>query len=391
MFNIKTLNKISPYGLDVFDKSRYHVGDDVEKADGILVRSANLHEMEFDPALRAIARAGAGVNNIPIDRCSEQGIVVFNTPGANANAVKELVMCGLLLSARKVYPGMEWVQTLKGKGDEVPKLVEQGKAQFAGPELVGKTFGVVGLGAIGIKVANFARHFGMEVYGYDPYMSVDTAWSISRDIKHAKSLKEIYENCDFISLHVPFTSETKGMINSESIKMMKHGVRLLNFARGELVVNEDVLAGLEEKQVRCYITDFPCDELLGHKGVLVTPHIGASTPESEDNCAQMAAAELIDYLENGNIKNSVNLPAVSMPRTGDVRLTMIHKNIPAMLTQITPIISDGGLNIENLTNKSRKDYAYTMVDVNGTLKDDVLAKLRAVDGMIRVNVFQFKN
>ena len=251
MYQIKTLNKISPHGLDVFNRNKYLCGDDVDQPDGVLVRSASMHELEFPQTLRAIARAGAGVNNIPIDRCSEQGIVVFNTPGANANAVKELVICGLLISARKVYPAMEWVQTLKGEGDAVPKLVEQGKSRFSGPELIGKKLGVVGLGAIGVKVANFARHFGMQVYGYDPYMSVDTAWSISRDIKHAASLKEIYENCDFISLHVPMTQDTKGMINSESIQMMKHGVRLLNFARAELVVTEDLMEGLEEKQIGC--------------------------------------------------------------------------------------------------------------------------------------------
>ncbi|MEM1485241.1 phosphoglycerate dehydrogenase [Oscillospiraceae bacterium PP1C4] len=388
MYHIKTLNKISPYGLDVFDKTKYHCGDDVENADGILVRSASMHETAFEPSLKAIARAGAGVNNIPVEQCSEQGIVVFNTPGANANAVKEMVICGLLISARKVYPAMEWAQTLKGEGAEVAKLVEKGKSQFTGPELMGKKLGVIGLGAIGVKVANFARHLGMQVYGYDPYMSVETAWSVSREIKHASSLKEIYENCDFITLHVPCTSETKGMINSESIQMMKHGVRLLNFARGELVVNEDLLAGLEEKQIRCYVTDFPMEELLGHKGVLAIPHLGASTPESEDNCAQMASAQLVDYLENGNIKNSVNLPAVSMSRSGDLRIAIIHKNIPAMITKIATVISDGGLNVENLTNKSKKDYAYTMVDINGLINDEVVSKISAIEGVIRVNIYR---
>ena len=388
MYQIKTLNKISPHGLDVFNRNKYLCGDDVDQPDGILVRSASMHELEFPQTLRAIARAGAGVNNIPIDRCSEQGIVVFNTPGANANAVKELVICGLLISARKVYPAMEWVQTLKGEVDAVPKLVEQGKSRFSGPELIGKKLGVVGLGAIGVKVANFARHFGMQVYGYDPYMSVDTAWSISRDIKHAASLKEIYENCDFISLHVPMTQDTKGMINSESIQMMKHGVRLLNFARAELVVTEDLMEGLEEKQIRCYVTDFPTEELLGHPGVLAIPHLGASTPESEDNCARMAAAQLVDYLENGNITNSVNLPAVSMPRSVGMRVTVIHRNIPSMLTQIASIISECGVNIENLTNKSKKDYAYTMVDVGGRINDGMIEKIRGIDGVIRVNLYR---
>ncbi len=386
MKNILTLNKISPCGLDVFNKSKYCITDEGDPS-GILVRSASMHEMEFPKSLKAIARAGAGVNNIPLDKCSEQGIVVFNTPGANANAVKELVVCALLMSARKIFPAMEWVQTLKGKGDEVPKLVEKQKSKFVGPELCGKKLGVVGLGAIGTRIANFARHLDMEVWGYDPYMSVETAWNVSRDIKRAASLKEIYENCDFITLHIPSTRETKGMINSQSIQMMKHGVRLLNFARGDLVVNEDLLEGLEEKQIRCYYTDFPCDELLGHPGVMAIPHLGASTPESEGNCAKMAAEELVDYLENGNIKNSVNMPSVSMARSGDLRITILHKNIPAMITKIATELSDNGVNIENLTNKSKKDYAYTMVDINGTVSEAMLEKLRAIQGVIRVNIY----
>ena len=387
MYQILTLNKISPCGLDVFDKAKYRIAEDCTNPDGILVRSAAMHDVALPQSLKAIARAGAGVNNIPIDKCSEQGIVVFNTPGANANAVKELVICALLMSARKIYPAMEWTQTLKGQGEEVPKLVEKGKSQFVGPELCGKKLGVVGLGAIGTRIANFARHLDMEVWGYDPYMSVETAWNISRDIKRATSLKEIYENCDFITLHLPSTPETKGMINSQSIQMMKHGVRLLNFARGDLVINDDLIEGLNEKQIRCYFTDFPCDELLGHPGVLAIPHLGASTPESEDNCAKMAASELVDYLENGNIKNSVNLPAVSMARSGDMRITIIHKNIPAMITKIAAEISDSGVNIENLTNKSKKDYAYTMVDINGSVNDSVIAKLREIEGVIRVNIY----
>lgn len=386
MKNILTLNKISPCGLDVFDKSKYCITDE-GKPSGILVRSASMHEMEFPQTLKAIARAGAGVNNIPLDKCSEQGIVVFNTPGANANAVKELVVCALLMSARKIFPAMQWVQTMKGKGDEVPKLVEKQKSKFVGPELCGKKLGVIGLGAIGTRIANFARHLDMEVWGYDPYMSVETAWNVSRDIKRAASLKEIYENCDFITLHIPSTRETKGMINSQSIQMMKHGVRLLNFARGDLVVNEDLLEGLDEKQIRCYYTDFPNDELLGHPGVMAIPHLGASTPESEDNCAKMAAEELVDYLENGNIKNSVNMPTVCMARSGDMRITILHKNIPAMITKIATELSDNSVNIENLTNKSKKDYAYTMVDINGTVSEGMIEKLRAIQGVIRVNLY----
>lgn len=387
MRKVRILNKISPSGLDVFDRSQYQISDDCESPVAMLVRSASMHEMELPGSLLAIGRAGAGVNNIPVDKCSQQGIVVFNTPGANANAVKEMALCGLLLSARKIYPGMVWAQTLKGQGAEVPALVEKGKSKFVGPELAGKTLGVVGLGAIGIEVANTARHLGMEVYGYDPYLSVDRAWGISRAIHHADNLKEIYEKCDFITLHVPCNAETKGMINNQSISQMKHGVRLLNFARGELVVNEDLLAGLEEKQIRCYVTDFPSEELLGHPGVLALPHLGASTPESEENCATMAAMELVDFLENGNITNSVNMPAVSMPRSGDMRITLIHRNVPSMITQIATLISDKGVNIENLTNKSRKDYAYTMVDVAGCVNETHVEQLRQIEGMIRVTVY----
>lgn len=387
MRKVRILNKISPSGLDVFDRSQYQISDDCESPVAMLVRSASMHEMELPGSLLAIGRAGAGVNNIPVDKCSQLGIVVFNTPGANANAVKEMVLCGLLLSARKIYPGMVWAQTLKGQGAEVPALVEKGKSKFVGPELAGKTLGVVGLGAIGIEVANTARHLGMEVYGYDPYLSVDRAWGISRAIHHADNLKEIYEKCDFITLHVPCNAETKGMINNQSISQMKHGVRLLNFARGELVVNEDLLAGLEEKQIRCYVTDFPSEELLGHPGVLALPHLGASTPESEENCATMAAMELVDFLENGNITNSVNMPAVSMPRSGDMRITLIHRNVPSMITQIATLISDKGVNIENLTNKSRKDYAYTMVDVAGCVNETHVEQLRQIEGMIRVTVY----
>lgn len=387
MFHIQTLNKISPCGLELLDKQKYRCGDDEQNPNAILVRSANMHEMEFGSKLVAIARAGAGVNNIPIDRCIENGIVVFNTPGANANAVKELVMCALLLSARKIFPAMEWVQSLKGQSD-VFAAVEKNKSKFVGPELYGKKLGVIGMGAIGVRVANFARHFGMEVHAYDPYISVETAWKVSRDIRHASSLQEIYANCDFITLHLPCTSETKGMINSSSIQMMKHGVRILNFARGELVNTEDILAGLNEKQVRCYVTDFPDDALIGHPGVLAMPHIGASTPESEDNCAEMAVRQITDFLENGNIQNSVNLPNVSMVRSGDMRITLINKNVPSMIHKITTVLAESGANIENLTNKSKNDYAYTMVDVSGNVSEQLIEDLRVIPGVIRVNVFR---
>lgn len=388
MYNILTLNKISPIGLEKFDKNKYSYASEVENPDAVLVRSASMHDMEFPASLKAIARAGAGVNNIPLDKCSEAGIVVFNTPGANANAVKELVICALLLSSRKIVPAIEWAKGLKGEGENVAKLAEKGKSQFVGPEIKGKKLGVIGLGAIGILVANAAVHLGMEVYGYDPYISVDAAWGLSRSVKHAKTLGEIYENSDYITIHVPSTPETKGMINSESIQTMKHGVRIMNFARGDLVVKEDILAALDEKAVKVYITDFLEDEYLDHPGIIGLPHLGASTPESEDNCASMAAEELIDFLENGNITNSVNLPPVSMPRTTDVRLGVIHRNVPSMLTQISAIMAERGINIENMTNKSKKDFAYTLLDVVGEVDKDIIAQLEGVEGIIRVFVYK---
>ncbi|MEF9853832.1 MAG: 3-phosphoglycerate dehydrogenase, partial [Hydrogenoanaerobacterium sp.] len=291
MFTIKTLNKISPVGTDIFDKGKYRFVDENTAADAVLVRSASMLDTKFEPELKAIARAGAGVNNIPVERCSEQGIVVFNTPGANANAVKELVLAGILMSARRVIPAIDWARTLKGKGAEVSKLVEKGKGAFVGPEVYGKTLGVIGLGAIGVQVANAARHFGMQVYGYDPYLSVDTAWGLSRAIIHAKSLNEIYKNCDFITIHVPLTAETRAMINKETLDSCKNGVRILNFARGDLVSSEDILTAVASGKVAAYVTDFPTDEMLGVDGIVAIPHLGASTPESEDNCAKMAAAE----------------------------------------------------------------------------------------------------
>lgn len=381
MYNIRLLNKISPSGLAMLDKSKYICAEDMEKPDGVIVRSASMHDMDIPDSVLAVARAGAGTNNIPVDKCSEKGIVVFNTPGGNANAVKELTMAGLLLSARKIVPAMAWAQTLAGKAGDVPGLVEKGKSQFVGPELKGKTLGVIGLGAIGVMVANTARHFGMEVLGYDPYISVDVAWTLSRSVKHAASLKQIYENSDFITLHVPLTKETKGMVNSQSIAAMKHGVRILNFSRGELVETEDILAALEEKQVYCYVTDFPTDEMLGNRGVLAMPHLGASTPESEDNCAEMAAKQLGDFLENGNIVNSVNLPNVRAERTGRPRITVVHANRPNMISQITGAVVG---NINNLANNSRGDYAYTMFDVDEGVTDAIVDKLNAIDGVIRV-------
>ncbi len=384
MYQIHTMNKISPVGLDHFDRHKYSWGEEVANPDGILVRSASLHDTAFPESLLAIGRAGAGVNNIPVEQCSEKGIVVFNTPGANANAVKEMVLLGLLMSSRKVADSMTWVKTLKGSGPDVSKLVEKGKSQFTGPEISGKKLGVIGLGAIGVLVANAAQALGMEVYGYDPYLSVDGAWSLSHTIIHVNTLKEIYENCDYITLHIPANKETKGLINASSIASMKHGVRILNFARGELVEEADLIAALDERQIKVYITDFPTDGMLDHPGVVSFPHLGASTPESEENCAEMAVLELMDYLENGNIKNSVNLPAASMPRSGSARICVIHQNIKTIISQISTNLSE--LNIENMLNQSRGDYAYTMLDVDGNVSSDVVEKLRSISGVIRVRV-----
>ena len=345
-----------------------------------------MHETEFPSTLKAIARAGAGTNNIPIDRCSEQGIVVFNTPGANANAVKELVIAGMLISSRRVIPAIEWAKTLKGEGDAVGKLVEKGKGAFAGPELKGKTLGIIGLGAIGVLVANAANHLGMKVYGYDPYLSINSAWNLTHNAVHIYDINEIYKKCDYISVHVPLTDSTKNMIDAAAIANMKDGVRILNFARAGLVKSDDMIAALADGKVASYVTDFPTDEMLDVDGVIAIPHLGASTPESEDNCADMAAKQLVDYIENGNITNSVNMPEISMPRSGNHRVCVIHKNIPNMLTAITGIVAENNVNIENMLNKSRGDYAYTMIDVNVDDVDTVEQKISAVDGVIRVRV-----
>ena len=357
MNNIKTYNKISASGLDRFDSTAYTCGDDVENPVGAIVRSAALHEVEFPKSLLAIARAGAGTNNIPVERCAEQGIVVFNTPGANANAVKELVIAGLLLSSRRVIPGIEWAKTLKGNGVEVGKMVEKGKGAFVGPEIKGKSLGVVGLGAIGVLVANAANALGMKVYGYDPYLSVNAAWNLTHNAVHAIELSEIYEKCDYITLHVPLTPDTKGFINADAIAKMKDGVRILNFARGDLVNSADLLAALDDGKVASYVTDFPSDDVLGADGVIAIPHLGASTPESEDNCAKMAADELIDYIENGNIINSVNMPNISMPRSGDKRICVIHKNVPAVINKISGAVSEANINISHMLNKSKNEFA----------------------------------
>ncbi len=386
MYQIQTLNKISPIGLENFDRSKYTWGDEIANPDAILVRSASMHEMELPASVKAIARAGAGVNNIPLDQCSEKGIVVFNTPGANANAVKELVLLGLLLSSRRVPAAMDWVKTLKGAGADVSKQVEKGKSQFVGPEIKGKKLGVIGLGAIGALVCNAAVDLGMDVYGYDPYISVDAAWRLSQSVKHAKSLKEIFESCDYITLHVPATPETKGMINTESLATMKNGVRILNFSRGDLVVSADVIAAVASGKLAAYVTDFPTDEMLGVDNIISMPHLGASTPESEDNCAVMAVAEIIDFLENGNITNSVNMPAASMARSGEKRICVVNRNMPKMVSAMSTVISENGCNIENMLNKSRGDYAYTIFDVTGSVKDQLKTALESIEGVIDVRM-----
>ena len=385
MYGIKTYNKISAVGLDLFDRDAYTVSDDVSEPVGAIVRSAALHDETFAPSLLAIARAGAGTNNIPVARCSEEGIVVFNTPGANANAVKELVLAGLFMSSRKIVSGVEWAKTLKGNGDAVGKMVEKGKSAFAGPEIRGKKLGVIGLGAIGVMVANAAHHLGMEVYGYDPYLSLKNAWNLSRNV-HSSDMKGIFETCDYITLHIPLNANTKGTINAQTLATMKDGVRILNFARDGLVNSADMIAALQSGKVASYVVDFPTDEMIGVEGVVCIPHLGASTPESEDNCAVMAAEELMDYIENGNITNSVNLPDISMPMSTEMRICVLHRNIPNMLTSMTAVLAKDNVNIEHMLNKSKGEFAYTMLDVNTCDRESVAAHIGAIDGIIRVRI-----
>ena len=380
MFNVQTLNKISKIGLSRLGDN-YNIADDVQNPDAVLVRSAAMHDMELPESLLAIARAGAGVNNIPLDKCSEKGIVVFNTPGANANAVKELVLTGLLLSSRKVADGIAWAKTLKGNGDAVGKMVEKGKSQFVGPEIMGKTLGVVGLGAIGILVANAAAALGMDVIGYDPFLSVGNALKISPCVKYVNTLDEVFAASDYITVHVPLTPDTKGVINAANIAKMKDGVRILNFSRADLAVSTDVLAALADKKVSAYVTDFATDDILGADGVIAIPHLGASTPESEDNCARMAADEIKDFLENGNIKNSVTMPAVSMAKSGAARVCVIHKcavdAVCAKLSETAKVVA--------MASGSKKDYFYSIFDV---AEDTDAEAVKAVDGVIRVRVIK---
>lgn len=381
MYNIKLLNKIASVGIDEFDTEKYAAGADFEDPDAIMVRSAAMHDMEFGGKLRAIARCGAGVNNIPTDRCAEQGIVVFNTPGANANGVKELAVAALLLAARDIIGGVAFANSLT---ENVAKSVEKGKSSFAGSELRGKTLGVVGLGAIGGMVANAASALGMKVIGYDPYITIDGAWRLSHHITKAASYDEIFKSSDFITLHVPATPETKNMICKDSLAMMKDGVRIINLSRADLVCAEDIKAAITEGKVTRYVTDFPTEETINFNGIVTIPHLGASTAESEDNCAVMAAHELIDFIENGNITNSVNYPSVQMPRSGKHRLVVLHKNIPNMISTVTGVISAEGINIENMANRSKGDYACMLIDTNSPIAADNISKINAVDGVIRV-------
>lgn len=385
MYKYHCLNPIADVGLNQF-KDEYAAVSHMDDADAVLVRSAAMHDLEFGDNLKVIARAGAGVNNIPLEKCAEQGIVVFNTPGANANGVKELVLAGMLLASRDVIGGINWVQEHEEDGD-IAKQAEKAKKAFAGCELEGKKLGVIGLGAIGVLVANAAAHLGMDVYGYDPYLSVDAAWKLSRSIYHAKTTEEIYKECDYITIHVPALDSTKGMINKNAISLMKEGVVVLNFARDVLVNEEDMIDALISGKVKKYVTDFPNPVITGVKNAIVIPHLGASTEESEDNCAKMAVKEVMEFLENGNIRNSVNYPNCEMGLRGEhTRITIMHRNVPNMIGQFSAILAEDGINIANMTNKSKGAYAYTIIDVENEITPDILADIQAVNDVLRVRV-----
>lgn len=385
MFKYYCLNPISKIGLDDFTEE-FTKTEDMNEAEGILVRSAAMHDMELSDHLLAVARAGAGVNNIPLDKCAEKGIVVFNTPGANANGVKELVIAGMLLASRDVIGGINWVQSAK-EDENIAKAAEKEKKKFAGTEILGKKLGIIGLGAIGVKVANVAKHLGMEVYGYDPYVSVDAAWNLSRDVKHVLNVEDIYDNCDIITIHVPLLDSTRGMINKDAIDRMKDGVIILNFARDLLVNEKDVLDGIKAGKIRKYVSDFPNPTTAGQEGCIVIPHLGASTEESEDNCAKMAVKEMMNYLKNGNIVNSVNYPNCDMGVCGQAgRVAIFHKNIANMITKFAACFGDEGINITDMMNKSRGEVAYTMIDLEQPAEKSIIEKLQSIDGVFRVRV-----
>ncbi|MCX7725294.1 MAG: phosphoglycerate dehydrogenase [Chitinispirillaceae bacterium] len=384
MYKIQTLNKISQRGLNIFIQNNYEVASEILNPDAILVRSFNMLDMEIPSSVKAIARAGAGVNNIPVDKCTEKGVVVFNTPGANANGVKELVIAGMLIASRKIIPAVQWAKSLIGKGDEVPKLIEKGKSNFVGPEIKGKTLGVIGLGAIGVMVANDGVALGMKVIGYDPYISVEAAWGLSREVKRAKTLEMLIADSDYITMHVPLNDSTKGMMGREKFAIMKKGTYLLNFSRGGLVKNDALFEALDNGTVAAYITDFPDEELLKHDKVIAIPHLGASTPEAEDNCAVMAANQLIDFLENGNIKNSVNFPDCDLGRVTNCRIIVANRNIPNMVGQITSILAEEKINIADMINKHKGDYAYNIIDLDEIVGETLLEKIKKIDGIIMV-------
>ncbi|MDQ0228976.1 phosphoglycerate dehydrogenase [Metabacillus malikii] len=387
---IKTLNNIAEVGLNVFNKDAYTIDNESENPDAIVLRSFNMHNMEFGSNLKAIARAGAGVNNIPVDKCTEQGIVVFNTPGANANAVKEMVLTTLMASSRNLFAGVEWTKTLAGEGDQIPKLVEAGKKQFVGKEIKGKTLGVIGLGAIGALVANDALGLDMDVIGFDPFISVDTAWNLSRKVQRAMSLEQLFANSDYITVHVPLTNDTKGMFNKETFGIMKEDVHIFNFSRGELVNEEDMRVALESGKVGKYITDFPNENVISMKNVVPIPHLGASTKESEENCAIMAARQVKEFLETANIKNSVNFPNTVLPYTGKRRVAVFHRNVPNMVGQLTQAISTFNLNIADMVNRSRGEFAYTLIDIDNKINGDVIPglyeKINDIDGIVTTRI-----
>jgi D-3-phosphoglycerate dehydrogenase / 2-oxoglutarate reductase len=388
MKKIQTLNKISTIGTDLFPRDEYEIASEILNPDAILVRSANMLTTEIPASVKVIARAGAGVNNIPVPACTERGIVVFNTPGANANGVKELVIAGMLLASRKIVPGIIWAKGLVGKGDEVPKLIEKGKSEFTGPEIKGKRLGVIGLGAIGVMVANDAVELGMSVTGFDPFISVEAAWGLSREVKRARGLESLLAESDYVTLHVPLNDQTKGMLGKERFAIIKKGARLLNFARGGLVNNADLRAAIADGRVSVYVTDFPDEEILSIPQVIGLPHLGASTPESEDNCAIMAVNQLRDFLENGNIKNSVNHPDCDMgnkPVDG-VRIIIANKNVPNMVGQVTSILATEKINISDMINRHKGEIAYNIIDIDGQVNDSTIGKLKAIQGVIMVRL-----
>lgn len=388
MFTVKMLNNISQKGLELLPEDAYSISTEASNPDAIILRSASMHDMELPENLKAIARAGAGVNNIPIDKCTERGIVVFNTPGANANGVKELVIASLFLSSRRIYQGINWTKSLCTKDEEVPKCVEKRKSQFEGPEIKGKRLGVIGLGAIGVMVANNCVSLGMEVIGYDPFISINAAWGLSSSVIRAASLENLLATSDYITIHVPLNNKTRGMLNKDKFDIMKKGVRVINLARGELVVNKDMLDAIKNDTVACYVTDFPQEELLENDRVITIPHLGASTPESEENCAMMAAKQLMDFLEKGIIRNSVNFPETELEYTGNTRLTTVHTNVPNMVGQVTTVLAQNKINIDNMLTHHMDTIGYNIIDVEGSLTHNIIEDISKIDGVKKVRIIR---